>query len=228
MHRVYCEQIPASAGQACQIEGDEAHHAVRVKRVREGERVELFDGAGVVAEAVIERVVAAKRSSAIEVRVGSVETRPPERPAVHVLAPAPKGGALEQMIDQLSQVGAASWALLRTERSEREPRSLERLRRAAIEAAKQCGRAHLLDIRPAIDLGDALRVGGRVVVADASGVGCPAIEGGEASVLIGPEGGWSDAERDRIADAGASVARFGPHVMRIETAAVAAVVAMLM
>lgn len=228
MHRVFDEHIPREPGASCRIEGDEAHHAVRVKRVREGETIGLLDGMGTVAEAVIERVEASKRSSALVVRVVSVETRPPTAPAVHVLAAAPKGSALEQMIDHLSQVGAASWAPLRTEYSEREPRSVDRLRRTAVEAAKQCGRAHLLEIRTGVDLEAALAISTPIVVADAAGEDFSAEAQDPVTILIGPEGGWSDSEREQIEASPARLVRFGPHVMRIETAAVVAAAAMLM
>jgi len=222
MHRIFHQQIPTEPDQTCRIEGDEAHHAVRVKRVREGDTVGLLDGAGTIAEALIDRVETTKRNSAIDLRLLRVRRRPPERPAVHVLSAAPKGGSLEQMIDQLSQVGAASWAPLRTERGERDPRSLDRLHRATIESAKQCGRAHLLEIRPAVDLDAALLLPAPVLVADAAGHAHPQGPLDEVTVLVGPEGGWSDDERTRIAASPARLTRFGPHVLRIETAAVVA------
>lgn len=226
MHRVFVDAI-GNPGDTLRIDGDEAHHALRVKRLRPGELLGLLDGAGAIAEATIERVDPARRDTAIEVRILSVEHRPPTRPALHVFAPAPKGGALEHMIDQLSQAGAASWVPLRTEFSEREPRSLDRLRRVAVESAKQCGRAHLLQIRPPLDLDDALAGPEPIIVADADGEKPHPPDADEIRLLVGPEGGWSNAERAKIAESRARLVRFGPHVMRIETAAVVAVAILL-
>jgi 16S rRNA (uracil1498-N3)-methyltransferase len=225
MHRIFVHHIPQPQN-TLHIEGDEAHHALRVKRLRTNETVELLDGSGTTARATLESPDPRRRT--ITVRVLASHHHPPVRPAVHVYAPAPKGAALEHMIDQLSQAGAASWTPLRTDHSEREPRSLDRLRRVAIESAKQCGRPYLLDIRPPADLAAALRSDALVLVADAAGSSPEAVEADSIAVLIGPEGGWSDAERDRFAASGLRRLKLGPHVMRIETAAVVAAAAMLL
>ncbi len=227
MHRIYLEHLDAASGSTALIVGDEAHHAVRVKRVREGDQVTLFDGQGLVARATISALETARRAMSLQVTIDEVHTEPLLQPTVHILTPVPKGGALEQMIDQLSQVGAASWTPLVTERSERQPRSLDRLRRTTIESAKQCGRSHLLEIRPAIPLSDAICLSCDTVVADTQGEMVKSRSTTEVALLVGPEGGWSDDEREQIAQSSACVMRCGPWIMRIETAAVVACAAML-
>ncbi len=129
-------------------------HALRVKRLRIGEPVTLFDGEGRLLDA---EVLQAGRRDLL-VRVLREETEAPPRPAVHVRAAAPKGERADRMLEALSQLGAASFAALRTERSVVEPGEgkLERWRRLAIESAKQAGRAHLLRIDPALDFAQAL------------------------------------------------------------------------
>jgi 16S rRNA (uracil1498-N3)-methyltransferase len=101
---------------------------------------------------------------------------------------------------------------------------LERLGRVAIAASKQCGMPHLLRIEPKVEIDQlaSLQSGARLIVAAAGGEPWED-RGDEALVLaIGPEGDWTSDELDRLRGAGASVCSFGPHVMRIETAAVAA------
>ena len=147
-------------------------------------------------------------------------------PRVHVHSATPKGGRVDEMIDALSQVGAAAWSPLRTARGVVDPRDtkMERLERIAIEASKQCGRAWKLELGAAKSLDDVLHLGGRVLVADASGQEYE--DRGrtdEIHLLVGPEGGWTVEEIEAMRRAGTAVVRFGPHVMRIETAAVVGV-----
>lgn len=227
-HRLYDPDLSAAAPAQRTLSGPEAHHAARVKRLRVGEPVEVLNGRGLrAAGTVLDINLVRRHDPTITISIEAVSAHAPVSPALAICSPAPKGDALETMIDQLSQVGAASWQLLRSDRSEREPRSIDRLERAAIESAKQCGRAHFLRIEPPIDLPQILHAPpSNIFIADASGSPCPAILG-HATLLIGPEGGWSEAERAAFIAAGIPRIRFGPHIMRIETAAVAAAAAIL-
>lgn len=202
------------------VDGPEAHHAGRVKRLRAGEQIELFDGQGMVAQAEVRSVTTGKRAGlvlmvAAPVPVGRVS------PRVEVWCPPPKGDRLETMIEQLSQLGVAAWHPLRAERTERDEFRRDKVERAAIESAKQCGRAWIIEIGAWTTFDDALH-GARCVLADASGIRFDSESGGDTALLLGPEGGWTAGELDRFRATGRPVVRFGPHVMRIETAAVAA------
>lgn len=210
------------------ISGEEAHHAARVKRLDRGEHVELFDGMGLVARAVICTIERhGKSATTLTLEAEPTQMVAAIHPRVSLYTPAPKGDALEWMLDQLSQVGAAAWGLLRTEHSEREPRRLDRLLRTTIESAKQCGRAHLLELLPTRSLEESLHLPGLIVAADASGSSTSPCSPDEVVVLVGPEGGFSPRERELMHVVGIESVRFGPHVMRIETAAVVAASGML-
>jgi 16S rRNA (uracil1498-N3)-methyltransferase len=228
-HRLYEPQTPLELGAAIVLEGPEAHHAVRVKRLRTGEPVEILSGRGDVARARVEFVDPLPRgNSRIGVVIDSVAYLEPVLPAITVCCPAPKGDALESMIDQLSQCGARAWRHLRTDRTEREPRTLDRAERASIESMKQCGRAHAMHIAPPVDLDQAIQGDGAIVwAADASGGPLPERLADALTLLVGPEGGWSQRERDAFEAAKIPLARFGPHVLRIETAAIVGVACML-
>ncbi len=221
-HTIFFDDADSEASRIA-IGGEEGRHAVRVKRVRAGERVTILNGAGL---ALVGRVVEAKR--ALIVDIDDVRRVERLRPELEVWCPAPKGTRAADLVDGLSQVGAAVWRPLVTERAGKgvTERKEARLERVAVEAAKQCGRAWLLKIGEEGTLEEALAVeeGEAVIVADRRGgafAGAPA-EAGRVRLLIGPEGGWSDREMERISGGGASVARFGAHVMRVETAAVVA------
>ena len=231
---MYMQSIPG-VGDVALVEGDEAKHAVRVKRLEVGALVQLLDGAGTVADGVILGVEALTEAQAarrerrgewlLPIRIERVIRAEPVRPALHVLTATPKGARLEEMIDGLSQVGAASWSPLETQRGVVDPREtkLARMERVAVEASKQCGRPWLLKTGPQRRFADAVASSsGPVVLADASGGAYARLGADQISLLIGPEGGWTPAELDAAARAGVRIHAFGPHVMRIETAAVAA------
>lgn len=198
----------------------EATHAVRAKRVRPGESVLVLSGAGLEVDC---EVVEAKR--ALTLRVRASRRVEPASPRVSVCGATPKGPRVGDMIDALSQVGAASWSALRTDLGVVDPGAgkLERLERIAAESAKQCRRAWKLHIGSPMSVEEALRAspGERVVVADASGEPLGP-GGGDTRLLVGPEGGWTARELDAARAAGATVASFGPHAMRIEVAAAVA------
>jgi 16S rRNA (uracil1498-N3)-methyltransferase len=211
------------------VSGEEAKHALRVKRLEHSEAVEVLDGQGHVG---VGRLIASGKVRDewwMDVEIARVRLALRVRPRVRVWSAIPKGPRLGEMIDMLSQVGAASWGALESARSVSEPseHKVERLRRVAEESSKQCGRAWRLEIEPAQRLHDRLKPGpgeSCVVMADASGRAMRAIAArlGTApevvDLLIGPEGGWTADELGIAREAGAWTASFGPHVMRIETA----------
>jgi 16S rRNA (uracil1498-N3)-methyltransferase len=218
------------------VSREEAQHAVRVKRAEIGEKVRLLDARGGIGTA---EVLAIRPD--LVVRVLERRTEPPVAPRVEVWSATPKGPRLEDMIEQLSQVGAALWRPLDTELGVVEPGEgkMDRCRRVARESAKQCGRAWVMEIGESATFEEALtpREGTQVIVGDASGttygnhadpvprlgvLDKPCERPANIRILIGPEGGFTAPERSRMIESGCKLVRFGPHIMRIETAAVCA------
>lgn len=233
-HRIHLEDLPPlTTGQSFLVEGDEAQHALRVKRLRPGEHLLLITGRGTSAHAIYEPSPAHHRDQ-LNLRILSVETQPPPKVRVEIWSSIPKGDALSQMIDQLAQVGAWRWRPLICARSVTDPASLrlDRLTRISREASKQSGRLWDLTVGPpvkanavraALPASDTL-----LLLADAKGQDCPEIrpapgENPAAVVLIGPEGGFTDEEMAHFVRAdGARPLWLGPHTLRLETAAVVA------
>ncbi len=222
-HRLLIEAPLPPEGAVLEVLGAEAHHAIRVKRLTEGEVLAVGDGQGAEGEARVAAVE--KRARGEWALVLSVERRwsvPRVCPQVRVFSGVPKGPRLEALVDQLSQAGAASWAPLIAERSVVDPRpgKLERMRRVSVEAAKQCWRPWLLEIGEVCRFADALQEPeSRLVIADPSGERYSPDASARITLLIGPEGGWSDRELGRAREAGAQAMSIGPHVMRVENAA---------
>lgn len=225
MHSLFCESIPPE-GDLLVIEGEEARHAVKVKRVGPGEPVRLLDGRGTLGRA---RVADTKGRLVLEVvervRVG------PVTPSVHVLSATPKGPRVGELVESLVQVGAASWSPMQTKLGVVDPREskIARQERVVLEACKQAQRPWLLELGAKTSFAQALKVdvGMALVLADALGGAYVPSGGGEIRVLIGPEGGFMPEEIASARAAGAQVACFGPHIMRIETAAPTAVAVIL-
>lgn len=212
--------------------GEEAAHALGVKRLRLGEGVELIDGRGGVCSACVieggsDSAKPKGKPRELWVKILDARSMPPITPRLEVYTATPKGGRVDDMVDQLTQVGVAGWGPLVTARGVVDPREhkLDRLARIAKEACKQAGRPWAMDVLASCDLHTVLRAEGgvRVIVADVSGASwSSSMSGDSLRLLVGPEGGWTELELNAARTAGATIARFGPHVMRIETAAVVA------
>jgi 16S rRNA (uracil1498-N3)-methyltransferase len=196
-----------------QLAADDLHHLARVMRLRAGERVSCSDGRGAWR--------ACEFNGAALVPTGLIERT--DAPTSHVYVAIPKGDRLDWMVQKLTEVGAASITLVDFERSvvrwsaDRVEKGLLRLQRIAREASSQSRRAWLPAIVGPIGVTSIPTEG--VVFADPDGQ--PLAPGdAHCALVIGPEGGFTPAEL-----AGRATRSIGAQVLRVETAAVVAVVA---
>jgi 16S rRNA (uracil1498-N3)-methyltransferase len=223
-------------GSEVEVEGDEAHHAVAVRRLRVGESVVLTDGAGtsVVGE------VASTGKRRFAVTVASVDRVAEPEPSVVVVQALPKGDRGELAVEVLTEIGVARivpWAASRSVavwKAERADKALARWRATAREAAKQSRRAWLPEVTPLASTADAVGLVAAadlaVVLHEGAAVSLTSVEvpaGGRVVVVVGPEGGLSEEEVAAFADAGGVAVRLGAEVLRTSTAGVAAVAALL-
>jgi 16S rRNA (uracil1498-N3)-methyltransferase len=225
-HRFFAAELDAET--VC-LSPAEAHHAADVLRLSPGDQVELFDGAGTVARGTLERL---DRKHAL-VRVRQRRTMPsrPE-PVVELAFAVPKGKRLDWLLEKATELGVARLAPLVLQRSVAAPAATQhardRWRGVCIAAAKQSGANFLPEIAGPSSLPEflAAAIGEVRLVGDADrGAALPAALGawspGKAiTILIGPEGGLTEAERAAAKAAGFAPARLGETVLRVETAAV--------
>jgi 16S rRNA (uracil1498-N3)-methyltransferase len=225
-----------AVGDVVSVDGDEAHHAVAVRRLRVGERVVLTDGAGVSVEGSVEST--GKRVFTLKVEV--VDVAEPAAPEIVVVQAIPKGERGELAVEVLTEIGAARvvpWAASRSVavwKGERAAKSLTKWRATAREAAKQARRSwfpsvtelasttDVVDLVASADLAVVLHEAASAPFAD---VAVPAA--GRIVVVVGPEGGLADDEVAAFVAAGAVSVRLGAEVLRTSTAGVAAVAALL-
>ncbi len=220
------------------LDGPEGHHAAVVRRVGAGERVVLTDGVGT---RLVGSVVAVARRT-LTVRVDSSSAVPRPSPRVSVVQAVPKGDRGELAVELLTEVGVDEVVPWTSERSlarwrgERGDKALARWRSAGREAAKQSRRAWWPVVAEPAGLDEVCdRVRATRVAAVLHEVGgeplatlleLPELPE-DVLLVVGPEGGVTDAELDALRAAGAAVVRLGAEVMRTSTAGAAATAALL-
>ncbi|HEX8099884.1 MAG TPA: RsmE family RNA methyltransferase [Actinomycetota bacterium] len=212
-----------------ELSPEDAVHALRALRLRPGEAVSVADGSGRVGTGTF----AGERNGAAVVDVDEVSEVARPQPRVTVVLAPPKGERLRWAIQKLSELGVARTVLVEAERSvralpaDRGDRALNRLRATAREAAMQSRQAFIMEI------GRTESIRGFIKESDGSAIllwelaraplrMCLPPNADHVSLIVGPEGGFSEHEVDEAREAGAAIASVGPNILRTETAAVAA------
>ncbi|MHC4983427.1 MAG: RsmE family RNA methyltransferase [Planctomycetota bacterium] len=245
MHRFFADNL---SGSQVVLSAGEAHHAKDVLRLREGSQVELFDGSGRTAAGRITEWSRGEAVVRIE-RLSRPAARP--APIVHLAFAVPKGKRLNWLLEKATELAAASLRPVRFRRSvaRAELSGLKRRRWLAhcIAAAKQCGLNFLPELREELKLNEFLQQaegpsggprankeqtirlfgdneGHAASVADVLARAEKfAVQHTECEIvlLVGPEGGLTQAEREACLAAGFQPVRLGQTTLRTETAAVA-------
>lgn len=206
------------------LQGDEARHLARVLRAKPGDEVTVFDGAGHAWRA---RVAAVARDTVGLEIVAALPAAPAARVSLSIAVALPKGDRQKWLAEKLSELGVERLLPLVTERgvAEATDAARARLERSVIEACKQCGRDRLMAVDPPRTVAEAVAgaaPGTRLLLADPRAAAPPATAAASVLVLVGPEGGFTPQEESAAVAAGAERILLAPHVLRVETAAVAA------
>ena len=212
--------------------GDEARHAVRVSRLRAGERTIVGNGRGVLAHGVVETV----DRDRLAVRIDSVARVAAASPRLVLVQALAKGDRDERAVEQATEFGVDRIVPWQAERSvsrwegERVAKGIEKWSRIAREASKQSMRGWIPEVLPPVTLEGLCALAGdaHVLVLHPRGAARlsdwrPGTEGSrDAYLVVGPEGGFSDAELDALERAGATVLVLGETVLRTSSAGPAA------
>jgi 16S rRNA (uracil1498-N3)-methyltransferase len=215
------------ASDAVILSGAEGRHAATVRRLRPGERVDISDGAGLLAECVVTAVA----SGGLELAVRARHQLPRPEPEITVVQAIPKGDRGELAVEEMTEMGVdriVPWAAARCVpvwQGARGERSLAKWRITAHAAAKQSRRAWIPEVA---ELASTAQVGQEItkvacaIVLDPdapdalSHLALP--ESGDLLIVVGPEGGITDAESAAFRAAGATARRLGSSVLRTSTA----------
>jgi 16S rRNA (uracil1498-N3)-methyltransferase len=219
--RVLVPPGAAHRGATIVLDEDEAHH-LRVRRAEPGMEVELRDGHGLAGRGVLRA-----RGKGWEVEVVDAALRPAPSGLTLAVAAGDRDRFL-WLVEKAAELGVSRVRPLITARTEGvasrlRPEQAERLTRKALEATKQSGAHWSPEVAPPARFDDFLReaVSGARWLADPAGR-APDRVAGEATVLVGPEGGLTGTEQAAALAAGWTPVAFGPNVLRFETAALAA------
>jgi len=215
------------AGVRVELGAAQANYLGNVMRLKEGDRLLLFDG--VSGEWLAEVAEAAKRRMTLAV---VEQTKPQEAVPDLWLAFAPiKKGRVDWLVEKAVELGVARLLPVVTQRTIVDKLNLDRMRAHIVEAAEQCGRTALAAIDEPVKLDAFLKgrdPGRRLYFADEAGgeSTAKAFNPDSALILIGPEGGFTPDEAATIRAApNAHAISHGPRILRAETAALAAITA---
>jgi 16S rRNA (uracil1498-N3)-methyltransferase len=225
-HRL-CVASPLAAGRTLTLDPDRSHYVCRVLRQRRGDALTLFNGDGLAFRAVI--VTADARSCEVELS-DVIASEPAPYVRVHVAQALIKSERQDWMLQKATELGASDLWLLVSEHTEVRvsgPR-LERRRahwqRVVVSAAEQSGRYRLPQLHGPLPLHDFLRAppASQMLLLDPGAPPLGNVACKDTVLLLGPEGGFSDAERDAALTAGATAVGLGDLILRSDTAPVVA------
>ncbi len=204
---VIVEDVDAPA-----LSADSVHHLARVRRLRAGDGLTVTDGRGAWRRCTF-------TGDGAVAPAGDVVRVPAPAPELTVAFALTKSDKPDLVVQKLTELGIDRIVPFRAERSvvrwdeAKSARQHERLVAIARAAAEQAHRCWLPVVEPVTDVADLAERGAIRLER-----GAPSISVQHVVVAVGPEGGWSDAERATLSEA----AGLGPHVLRAETAAITA------
>ncbi len=233
-HRLY---IPTAlrAQSATTLDTATTHYVLNVLRLRDGCEIEAFDGQGHCYHSILR--ISGKRRALLE--IGAAFTVDRESALrIELLQVLSRGEKMDWTIQKAVELGVSSIHPLTSERcnvkldSKREQSRHHHWQAVISNACEQCGRSVLPLLQPLSDLASIIESGvtGRhrwLFHPDAAQTLSESnvTENDSISLLIGPEGGFTDREIGQLRQAGFTPKRFGPRILRTETAAIAAIAA---
>ncbi len=223
--------VPAIRRGAAELTGPDAEHLVRVLRAEPGQVYELSDNQNLYLAQID-----VARKSLVSFRV--LEKLDPPPPSVHITLCAAlfKFDRFEWLVEKVTELGVTTLQPFEATRTERglaqaSAKRLNRWQKIAVEASKQARRLHLPAIEPSVRFVQALETPGSVRLLLDENPDVPSLLqllpaersiSDRVALLLGPEGGWTEAERERAIEAGWAPCALAKTILRAETAAVAA------
>jgi 16S rRNA (uracil1498-N3)-methyltransferase len=205
-----------------QLSAIEAAHAIKSRRLGEGQKIRLLNGKGLVANCVIESI--AQRS--VSARISGFENHPETQTKLTIATAVPKGDRQRVLVEMLTQIGVSEIVPLACEHSVTRYKANmhDKWQRWAVEASKQSQNPWLPIIDEGMSLLDLMKIAPeRLIYTDAQGDSVQSLKASMSApiVLIGPEGGFSPAEIELFHEHEIKSVSLAGCILRTETAAVA-------
>jgi len=218
----YCQNLKLD-DVVIELDPAEASHAVKARRLRQGDQVRLFNGCGVSAYGFLQNI---ERRSVV-VKIESFEQHSKVESSISVAVAIPKGDRQKVLIDMLTQLGIFEIIPLYCDRSVTKfsKNTIGKWRRGAIEACKQSQNPWLPVFNDETSLDDLLKDATRTLYyADGEGVDIDLLDRGsdKLTLIVGPEGGFSPREFTLLKQSNTASFKVGPYILRTEAAAIAA------
>lgn len=228
--RYYLDDV-LTVNKRCELKGPEFHHLAHVMRTRKGESVELVNGKGSLAQAIVQELMKEKALLHVEHVI-----QEPERPCRLILAQAmPKPNRLDFILEKGTELGVDQFWLFPGDESVKKevfPQQLERARTLTIAAMKQCGRLTLPEmmIKPRLNQWSSLNemttffgdLDPEAPPFETAWKGLLAQPSYPIVFVTGPEAGFSEEEVQVLREKGARGVKLHPYVLRTDTASVMA------
>ena len=229
--RIHCEH-KLGPGAQFTLDADAAQHVAKSLRLKAGDALVVFDGRGGEYEATIQRI----DRDRVDVKVGGLTAAERESHlAIGLVQGLPEADKMDWIIQKATELGIAWLQPVTCERSvvrlsgERAARREAHWRRVAVAAAEQSGRTRVPEVRPNLNFMSWLAVPADtprwMLLPGAAPLASQAEAPSPLELVVGPEGGFSERERDLLLARGAIPLSLGPRVLRTETAPVAALAA---
>ena len=225
MRRFYLPEIDAESGRAV-LEGTEHHHARNVLRLDVGDEISVLDGRG---REFICRIDSIGKKATDLIIVEETRASAPESPLDLTLAAvAIPGEKYDLIIQKAVELGVATFVPLTSARCELKLKEISkkagRWQRIILDASKQCGRAKLMQLEEPKEVVSFLNGSPadhlRIFFSERDGGGFPSGKAQKITAVIGPKGGWDNAELEIAKNADFTIVTLGGRTLRAETAAI--------
>jgi 16S rRNA (uracil1498-N3)-methyltransferase len=221
-------ECPLADGAAVSLNHDQTHYLVNVMRARAGADVAVFNGRD--GEWRSRLAAVGKRAASLTV-TAQLRQQTPEPDLWLLFAPV-KRSRIDFIVEKATELGASALIPVFTRHTAATRVNQDRMRAIAVEAAEQCERLSVPNVRPALPLEEVLArwpADRRLILLDEGGggmaiaQGLALVAGAAAAVLVGPEGGFANSELDALhALSFATPVGLGPRILRADTAVIAA------
>ncbi|MBM4196743.1 MAG: 16S rRNA (uracil(1498)-N(3))-methyltransferase [Gammaproteobacteria bacterium] len=226
LRRIHSDQ-PLRAGASATLDGDAANHILRVLRLRRGDRLVVFDGSGCDYDAGI----TALTRDTVTVALGAGQAVHSESAlAITLLQGICRGSRMDTVIQKATELGVTriqpvltARSVVRIDEVDQAARKQSHWQRIAVAAAEQSGRSRVPEVSTpvafdaAVGTADGCRTQW-LLDPEGNPIGKGLQLASPARLLVGPEGGLTEVERDVAAKAGFTAVRLGPRILRTETA----------